>query len=200
MADPKDIPKVVEEALVRALDARLPVLQEAIRTEVMGALTPVWDQLEEATRPDAHPAGGAPTDLLSAAVVNIYDHSSQADILRALLDGVAQFTERAVLLVHKAGNLSAWQSRGFDNDGALKGLSLSGSSGLAGRAIEGKEDVSGTASEFDQDFVDAHGNPASALPTNSAIPCARRRASNRASSRSKAYSPPSCHPTRSSRP
>jgi hypothetical protein len=165
MADLKDIPNVVEEALVRALDARLPALREAIRTEVMGALTPVWDKVQEASRPNAQPAGDAPTDVLSAAVVSIYDHSSQADILRALLDGVAQFVERSALLVHKAGNLNAWQSRGFDNDGALKGFSLSAASGLAGRAIEDKEDVSGAASEFDQGFVDAHGNPASGSAT-----------------------------------
>jgi hypothetical protein len=165
MADLKDIPNVVEEALVRALDARLPALREAIRTEVMGALTPVWDEVQEATRPNAQPAGDAPTDVLSAAVVSIYDHSSQADILRALLDGVAQFVERSALLVHKAGNLNAWQSRGFDNDGAVKGFSLSASSGLAGRAIEDREDVSGAASEFDQGFVDAHGNPASGSAT-----------------------------------
>jgi hypothetical protein len=119
--------------------------------------------LAEAQSKAAEPAyalGAAPTDLLNAAVATIADSSSQADILKATLDGIGQFAARSALYVVKGGQLTGWQSRGFANDGAIKGSQLSASSGLAGRAMNDREPVSAAAAEFDQEFVNKHGNPA----------------------------------------
>jgi hypothetical protein len=159
MAKNVDISEVVEHALARALDGRISQLRDAIKAEVLDVVVPILEKVE-GERSSANGPGGAPTDVLSAAVTTIYDHSSQADILRSLLDGVARFTQRAVLLVNKGGKVNAWQSRGFEDESALKGFSVSASEGLAGRAIQDKEDVSAAAAEFDEGFVKKHGNPA----------------------------------------
>jgi hypothetical protein len=107
-----------------------------------------------------YPPGGAPTDLLSAAAATIGDATGQGDILKATLDGIAQFAARTALYVAKGGQLTGWQSRGFHNEGAIKGATLNMNSGLAGRAVNDKEPASAAAAEFDQEFVSTHGNPA----------------------------------------
>jgi hypothetical protein len=158
MTKSQEIAELIEQALARSLDGRMAELREAIKAEVLDAVTPLLEKTAEKSAP-AHSSGGSPTDLLSAAVASIYDHSSQADILRALLDGAAESMQRVALFVNKSGNVTAWQSRGFANESAFKGLVLSGSSGLAGRAIQDREDVSAAAAEFSQEFINTHGNP-----------------------------------------
>lgn len=121
------------------------------------------EKLEKAKAKKAEPEyapGAAPTDLLNAAVASIADAGSQAEILKATLDGIAQFAARTALYVVKGGQLTGWQSRGFADEGAIKGSQLSASNGLAGRAMNDREPVSAAAAEFDQDFVNTHGNPA----------------------------------------
>jgi hypothetical protein len=143
---------------------------EAIEAQAQAATTRVQEAekraqeaeaaLAEAQAEPAYAPGAAPTDLLNAAVATIADASSQADILKATLDGIGQFAARSALYVVKGGQLTGWQSRGFANDGAIKGSQLSASSGLAGRAMNDREPVSAAAAEFDQEFVNKHGNPA----------------------------------------
>jgi hypothetical protein len=121
------------------------------------------EKLEKAKAKKAEPEyspGAAPTDLLNAAVATVADAGSQADILKATLDGIGQFAARTALYVVKGGQLVGWQARGFADEGAIKGAQLSGSSGLAGRAMNAREPVSAAAAEFDQEFVNTHGNPA----------------------------------------
>src|SRR5579859_4811924 len=119
MAD-NEIKETVEHAVAEQLAAHIPELREAIVNSVMEAIAPALEGKSGGGA--SHPPGGAPTDLLNAAVATIYDNSGQTDILRCLLDGLSQFTARSVLFVMKAGNLSAWQSRGFEDEAALKGL------------------------------------------------------------------------------
>ncbi|MBI2682927.1 MAG: hypothetical protein HYX26_06885 [Acidobacteriales bacterium] len=120
--------------------------------------TALADAESKAANPRFAP-GTAPTDILFASVASIYDAEGQADILRNLLDGIAQSNARAALFVAKGGNLTGWQCRGFADDGAVKGMVLSGSSGLAGRAMQDKEPVSAAAAEFSSQFISTNGNP-----------------------------------------
>src|SRR5205085_3102514 len=106
---------------------------------------------------EEHAPGSGPTDLLNAAVASIYDAPGQGDILKALLEGLAQFTARAALFVVKGGSIAAWQARGFEKD--IKGFTADSSAGLAGRAIRDKEPVNAAAAEFDSKFISTHGNP-----------------------------------------
>ena len=143
------------EAQAQAATARLQEAEKRAQ-EAEAALA------EAEAKPSAptYAPGAAPTDLLNAAVATIADASSQADILKATLDGIGQVAARGALYVVKGGQLTGWQSRGFANDGAIKGSQLSASSGLVGRAMNDREPVSAAAAEFSQEFVNTHGNPA----------------------------------------
>ena len=135
---------------------------EAALKEAEAALKAAEKELKEKEKKgkkDEEAAGGSPTDLLGAAVASISDANSQSDILRALLDGIGQFTARGALFVVKSGQLSGWQSRGFDDEGAVKGLQIDPGNGLASRALQDKEPVSAAATEFNERFISKHGNP-----------------------------------------
>jgi hypothetical protein len=160
MADTKDISSLIQQTVSEVFDAQSDRLKQEISRKVTEALEPVLQEMADSAQPaksEETAAGGAPTDLLYAAVGSIYDAAGQADILKAMLDGAGEFTARAALFVVKAGNLSLWQARGFAGD--LKGVSISGASGLAGRALQDKEPVSAAAAEFDSNFISAQGNP-----------------------------------------
>lgn len=158
MADPKEISQLVQQTVSEVIDGRIGALKDEVTRRVTESLSPLLEQAgKPAKEPEGTPGGG-PTDLLYAAVSTIYDANGQADILKAMLDGAAQFTARAALFVVKAGNLTSWQARGFTND--VRGVNISGSSGLAGRALSDKEPVSAAAVEFDSAFIGTYGNPA----------------------------------------
>lgn len=161
MAETPDISQAVEKAISESLDAHLAELRAVLRAEIVEKVNEaVKPLLEAAIKPakEEHAPGGGPTDLLNAAVASIYDAPGQGDILKALLDGLAQFTPRAALFVVKGSNIAAWQARGFQKD--IKGFSADASAGLAGRAIRDKEPVNAAAGEFDSKFISTHGNPA----------------------------------------
>jgi hypothetical protein len=176
MADPQKIQQLVSEAV----SSRLEMFERSLVQEISESLSEIVNAAEKRatdaeTRADeaekaaaeaaskasapAYPPGGGPTDLLGAAVATIADAGSQADILRATLDGIAEFAARTALYVAKGGQLTGWQSRGFDNEGAIKGAALNPGSGLAARAVNDKEPASAAAAEFDRNFVSTHGNP-----------------------------------------
>jgi len=162
MADHHDIQELVEQTVAELFAAHIPELRHELGEKVMQAIAPKLAEMAATTKSSekvAHPPGGAPTDLLNAAVATIYDSNAQTEILRALLDGLSQFTARAALFVIKSGNLAAWQSRGFADEASIKGLTMSGSEGLAGRAVADKEPVSAAAVEFSGAFIQTHGNP-----------------------------------------
>jgi hypothetical protein len=153
----EQLEKEVKEAGKRAKEAEESAKNAEERAEKLE------EKLEKAKAKKAEPEyapGAAPTDLLNAAVATIADAGSQADILKSTLDGIGQFAARTALYVVKGGQLTGWQSRGFADEGAIKGSQLSASDGLAGRAMNDREPVSAAAAEFDQDFVNTHGNPA----------------------------------------
>ncbi len=108
----------------------------------------------------ATPPGAGPTDLLNAAFLSLLDSSSQAEILGALLAGVARFSVRAALFVIRGGVAIGWRATGFGDDGAIKAETLSTSSGLIARAVRDRLPVAAAATEFDADFVSRFGAPA----------------------------------------
>lgn len=157
MADPKEISQLVQQTVSEVIDGRIGALKDEVTRRVTETLAPLLEQAAKAPKKEEGAPGGGPTDLLYAAVSTIYDANGQADILKAMLDGAGQFTARAALFVVKAGNLTSWQARGFESE--VKGINVSGASGLAGRALSDKEPVSAAAVEFDNAFIGTHGNP-----------------------------------------
>ena len=163
MADDKEIKHAIEEAVSNAVTRKLAELRESLTGEIVekvaASVRPLLAKSAEQNKKEEPAPGTGPTDILNAAAASIYDANGQADILKALLEGISQFSARAALFVLKGANLAAWQARGFANESAIKGFTLSASSGLAGRAIRDKEPVSAAAAEFDSGFVSTHGNP-----------------------------------------
>ncbi len=160
MAD-TDISKAVEKAVSESLDSHIAALRAELVEKINAATAPILEELAKSSakagKKEEHAPGTVPTDILNAAVASIYDAPGQGDILKALLDGLAQFTARAALFVVKGGSIAAWQSRGFEKD--TKGFTADANAGLAGRAIRDKEPVNAAATEFDAKFISTHGNP-----------------------------------------
>ncbi len=107
----------------------------------------------------ATPPGGAPTDLLNAAIASIQDANTQGEILGALLSGTEHFSARCGLLVVRADHAAGWQSRGIDGE-AFKTVKVDVNNGLAERAIRTRGPVAGAIGEFDHGFAEQFGHPA----------------------------------------
>lgn len=149
MPRPTEIQNIIEEAVAEVLDAALPKL----RAEIVRRAVEVVESLAPAP-------GASPSDLLNAAVASIQESGSQAEILRHLLEGSARFAGRVALFVVKGATINGWQGIGFEDNDSIKNLSVSSSSGLVGRAIQGRAPAAGTANEFDSGFILAVKEPA----------------------------------------
>src|SRR5215472_2812048 len=142
------IQAIIEEAVSEVFEAALPKL----RADIINRAVQELQTLEPAP-------GSLPTDLLNTASSSIQDSTSQADILRHLLEGSARFCGRAALFVIKGGAMNGWQGTGFDNNDEIKSVNISASAGLGGRAIQSRAPVTGTAQEFNGGFVATMGAP-----------------------------------------
>jgi len=149
MSRSAEVQAIIENAVSEVLEAALPKL----RSEIISRAVQDLQSLEPAP-------GSLPTDLLNAAASSIQDATSQADILRHLLEGVARFCGRAALFVLKGGTMTGWQGTGFQNNDAVKSFTLSASAGLAEHAIQARTPMAGAATEFDSSFLTAVGAPA----------------------------------------
>jgi len=149
MPSPAKIQTIVEEAVAAVFEAALP----ALPTQIVNRTVEELQSLEPAP-------GNLPSDLLNAAAALIQESTSQAEILRHLLEGAARFCGRAALFVVRAGAVTGWQGIGFENNDSLKSVSLNGSAGPVARSIQERATVTGPVTEFDADFVTAVGPPA----------------------------------------
>jgi len=149
MPRPTEIQNIIEEAVAEVLDAALPRL----RAEIVRRAVEVVESLAPAP-------GSSPTDLLNAAAASILESASQAEILRRLLEGEARFAGRVALFVVKGATLNGWQGIGFEDNDAVKSVSLNASSGLIGKAIQGRAMAEGATNEFDSGFISTVKAPA----------------------------------------
>ena len=139
----------LEQSMQAALASAMAELRQSVINQVMAEIEPEL----------APPPGGAPTDLLNAAIASIQDANSQGDILSALLSGAEHFSARCGLLVVRADHAGGWQARGLDGE-AFKLVSVDVRTGLTERAIRTRGPVAGASSEFDHEFVNKFGSPA----------------------------------------
>jgi hypothetical protein len=149
MPRPTEIQIIIEEAVAEVLDAALPRL----RAEIVRRAVEVVESLAPAP-------GASPSDLLNVAAAAIHESGSQADILRHLLEGEARFAGRVALFVVKGNAISGWQGIGFEDNDAIKTLSIQTGSGLVGKAIQARNPAAGPAQEFDTGFVKSMKVPA----------------------------------------
>jgi len=149
MPNPTEIQNIIEEAVAEVFAAALP----GLRAEIVRRAAAELETLIPAP-------GSTPTDILNAAVSSIQDATSQAEILRHLLEGEARFAGRVALFVVKGGAISGWQGTGFEDNEIVKGVSLNGSASLVAKAIQGRAAAEGSTADFDSAFVNAVMPPA----------------------------------------
>ena len=149
MPRPTEIQNIIEEAVAEVLDAAVPRL----RSEIVRRAVEVVESLAPAP-------GASPSDLVNAAAASIHESGSQAEILRHLLEGEARFAARVALFVVKGSAISGWQGIGFEDNDAIKNLSVNAGSGLVAKAIQARHAVGGSPQEFDAGFINALKSPA----------------------------------------
>jgi hypothetical protein len=149
MPRPIEIQNIIEEAVAEVFDAALPKL----RTEIVRRAVEVLELMAPAP-------GSSPSDLLNAASASIHESGTQAEILRHLLEGEARFAGRVALFVVKGSAVNGWQGIGFDDNEAIKSLSLNTGSGLVGKAIQSRYPAGGSTQEFDANFAGTMKAPA----------------------------------------
>ena len=152
----------VRSSIERAVSTRLTQQADQFRKEVVEQVLREIEPLLASSGVEGHPRAqqGPPTsDILSSTIAAIDASTGQADILKALLEGVSKFSARAALFVVRGTALAGWQARGFADDN-IRGLALDGSKGLAARAIQDRDRTSAAAAEFDPAFIQQHGAPA----------------------------------------
>jgi hypothetical protein len=117
---------------------------------------------EVAAHPETETAPAGPNSAdLARAVTEIQLGTSQKEILKALLDGCAQYAARVALFVVRGGHATGWQGRGFSADDALKDFALDVKAPAVVRAIDERSFVSAPAADLDARFVQDFGGPAS---------------------------------------
>jgi hypothetical protein len=144
MPQPPEIELLIEKAVNEVLDAALP----GLRSEIVRRATDAFQTMAPAP-------GSSPTELLSAAATSIQESSSQADILRHLLEGGSRFASRVALFVVKSGAISGWQAVGFEDNEAIKTMTLDGEKGLVADAVKERTPAFGGTSDFDLRFMTA---------------------------------------------
>lgn len=149
MPGPTEIQSIIEEALGEAFSTALPGLRAEIVRRAVAELQSL-----------APAPGSSPTDILNAAVASIHETTSQAEILRHLLEGEARFAGRVALFVVKGGAIQGWQGIGFHDNDAVKKISLNTAAALVARATQSRAPVGGRVAEFDPQFVSAFTAPA----------------------------------------
>jgi hypothetical protein len=149
MPRPTEIQNIIEEAVADVFAAALP----GLRAEIVRRASAELELLAPAP-------GASPTDILNAAAGSIQEATSQAEILRHLLEGEARFAGRVALFVVRGGAINGWQGTGFQDNEAIKNISLNTSAGLVARAIQSRMPAGGPTGEFDPGFMNSIAAPA----------------------------------------
>src|SRR6266705_497493 len=151
MPDPSQIQEIVDRILSEVAEKHLSALRKEVSKRVLQEMEPM---LSASARDSS-------SELLNAAVASIHDGSSQAEILKALLDGASKFSGRAALFVLRGESAVGWQARGFADNEGIKKFSIDASRGMAARALrDGGAVLAAAAADFDSAFNKAVGNPA----------------------------------------
>jgi hypothetical protein len=156
MGESKHIREIIERVVSVSLATHVTALKDEL-------VEKTCEQLERITPAEAAPApapGGAPTELLNAAMNTILDATTQVDILGSLLEGTTKFAERAALFVIRAGVATGWRATGLEHNEGIKAVALDLNSGLAARAYHDGVPAAGSSAEFDAQFVSTYGAPA----------------------------------------
>ena len=135
-----------------ALEAQAANLRKQLTDDIVSEI-----EAREKSRQAQEP--GSATARLRGAVASIQGAGTQTEILRALLEGTTGFSERAGLLVVRFNSAQGWQSRGFADEQAFRGLVIDCNHGLSQRVLSSHEAAMGTVSDLDATFGERFGAP-----------------------------------------
>ena len=152
MPDSTSIESIVERVVGEAFETHTTQLHREIVRRVME---------EIAVSPATNPVASPTTAGLARAVSEIQVGSSQKEILRALLDSSSNYAARVALFVVKGSRATGWQARGFADCDAVRDFALDSSAPAVARAIADHAVASLPAPEFDTQFTERFGAPAS---------------------------------------
>ncbi len=156
MADLEQVRSTVERAASKRLGDHVEHLRREIAEDVVREIAPLLAASGNGASPATQRESSS--DVLRVVVSSIHEAHSQADILKALLEGAAKFAARAALFVVRGTTLAGWQARGLADEN-IRGTSIDGSKGLASRAIRDRSRQSGSIAEFDDAFAQHQGAP-----------------------------------------
>jgi hypothetical protein len=155
MTDANEVGQIVERVVTQVLQGHLSQIREELVRRVLEELP--QGAIDGAVHEGS--SGAGPADLLRG-VAAIHAGGTQKEILRALLDSVAQHSGRTALFVIKGGMATGWQGRGFEDNDAVKDFALDTSRGLPDRVLHEKAPFSGQVLDMDPRFIDRFGGPA----------------------------------------
>ena len=158
MADLNQVRSSIERAVSSRLTQQADQFRKEVVEQVLREIEPLLASSGAPGVPQSSQASPV-SGILSSTISAIQASTVQADILKALLEGVSKFSARTALFVVRGSTLAGWQARGFADDN-IRGLALDGSKGLAARAIQARDRVSAASAEFDAAFIQQHGAPA----------------------------------------
>lgn len=144
------IEQIVEKVVSQVLESHVPKLQQALVQRVLDELPANLGKGK---------SGGSNANSLLKAITHIHEGGNQKEILRALLDGAAQFSSRTALFVVKSGTAVGWQGHGFEKNDEIKDFSFDVSSGLGAHAMQEHSPAAGATSEVDSNFIANFGAP-----------------------------------------
>ncbi len=91
---------------------------------------------------------------IHSAVAVIRSAHSQTEILKALLDGAAQFAGRAGIFVSHGRTASGWAGSGFADEEGFRQISLDCTQGLLAKVIQSRQSVQGAPTDLDPKLGD----------------------------------------------
>ncbi len=91
---------------------------------------------------------------IHSAVAVIRSAHSQTEILKALLDGAAQFAGRAGIFVSHGRTASGWAGSGFADEEGFRQISLDCGQGLLAKVIQSRQSAQGAPTDLDPKLAD----------------------------------------------
>jgi hypothetical protein len=160
MGESENIRRIIDRVVSASLATHVTALKEELVEKACQELEGIAAETAPAAALAPAAPSGASTELLNAAINLVRDSTTQVDILMSLLEGVSKFADRTALFVIRAGVATGWRAIGLENKDSIKALSLDLNEGLAAQAYRERMTASGSAAEFDAQFVSTYGAPA----------------------------------------
>ena len=143
MTDVGAIRRIVEQAVRDVFVTELGGLRSKVIERVMA-------RLEPALLPEDN---DSPTDRLKGAIAAVHEVTAQSDILLALFRGVTTFAPRSAVLLIRGNTAAGWLAGGFQDNEAIRLVTVDITSGLTACAIRQRQLVRGPVAQFEPNFA-----------------------------------------------